>query len=135
MKKLLFAFTAFLLFSCSNSDDDNGSNSSNSDFHPPAWIQGTWIQEGSTASINNGFSFSSSDLCTLLLTTEQCQKGLIDLIRKSGQAVTVNETITSTSYTAKITYYGGQSVTYSFRKLSNTSIEYMAVSGSVFIKQ
>ena len=29
-----------MLFSCSSSSDDN--NSSNLEFHPPAWIQGTW---------------------------------------------------------------------------------------------
>lgn len=130
MKKLLFVFSALLLFSCSSSDDNN--NSSNSDLNPPAWIQGTWMQVGSTATTRSGFSFSSADFCTLILTAEQCQKGLLDLIRKGGQTVTVNETITSTSYTIKITYYGGQSVTYSFKKLSNNSIEY---TGYTFIKQ
>lgn len=93
------------------------------------------MQEGSTALNSMGFKFSSNDLCVQILTTEQCQKGLIDLIRKSGQTATVDETITSTSYSAKITYVGGQSVTYSFKKVSNTKIEYIAGSGSVFIKQ
>ena len=137
MKKLLYVFTALFLFSCSSNSDDN--NSSNSDFHPPAWIQGTWIQEeeGATStSYSTGFKFSKNDLCTLILTTEQCQQGLIDLIRKGGQTATVNETISNSSYTAKINYYGGQSVTYSFNKISNTKIEWLSGAGViVYIKQ
>ena len=118
--------------SCSSSSDDDN-NSSNSDFHPPAWIQGTYMQEGSTTTSGMGFKFSSNDLCTLISTAEQCQKGMIDTMGKSGQNSTVDETITSTSYSAYITYGGtGQSVTYSFKKLSNNSIEYM---GYTFIKK
>ncbi|GGF01748.1 hypothetical protein [Flavobacterium limi] len=43
MKKLFFLFYSILLFSCSSNSDDNiKTNSSNSDFHPPSWIEGTW---------------------------------------------------------------------------------------------
>ncbi len=133
MKKLFFFLSFATILSCSKSDDDSNSNASNSDFHPPTWIQGTWQQEGSTGTSGLGFKFSSNDLCTLISTAEQCQKGIIDIMRKSGQNSTVDETITSTSYSAYITYGGtGQSVTYSFKKLSNNSIEYM---GYTFIKK
>ncbi len=43
MKKLFFLFYSILLFSCSsNSDDTTKTNSSNSDFNPPSWIEGAW---------------------------------------------------------------------------------------------
>jgi hypothetical protein len=66
---------------------------------------------------------------------KQCQQEFVDMYRKFGNAVTVTETITTTTYTAEIKYLGGQSVIYSFRKLSNNSIEWTAVAGSVLIKQ
>lgn len=131
MKKVVFLFSLFVLLSCSSSDE----STNNSDFNPPAWIQGTWMQEGSTAGTSMGFKFNSNDLCTLIFTAEQCQQGLISTMRKSGQTATVEETIANTSYSAKINYYGGQSVTYSFRKISNTEIEWSGSPSAVFIKQ
>ncbi|MBG6188604.1 hypothetical protein [Flavobacterium sp. CAN_S2] len=135
MKKVVLLFSLFLMLSCSSSDD-NG-NSSNSDFYPPAWIQGNWMQEGLT---NYGvlFSFSENDFCmTNLGLTKQCQQELVNQMRQPGNAnaVTVTETITATNYTAEIKYFAGQSVIYSFRKLSNNSIEWTTVPGSIFIKQ
>ena len=131
MKKVVCLFSLFVLLSCSSSDE----STNNSDFNPPVWIQGTWKQEGSTAGSGIGFKFSSNDLCTLISTAEQCQHGLITLVRKSGQTATVDETITSSTYSAKINYYGGQSATYSFRKISNTEIEWSGSLSAVFIKQ
>lgn len=119
---------SLLIFSCSTSDE----GSSSSDFNPPAWIQGTWSQEGGTQGLSTGFRLSTHDLCTIIFTTEQCQQEMLNLMRKSSQTVSVNETISSSLYVAKINYYGGQSVTYTFKKLSNTEIEY---NGIVYIKQ
>jgi hypothetical protein len=128
MKKVVFLFSLFFLLSCSSADEDLNS----SDFNPPAWIQGTWMQEGGTQGISMGFRLSTHDLCTIIITAEQCQQELLNLIRKSGQTVSVNETISNSEYVTKINYYGGQSVTYTFKKLSNTEIDY---NGAVFIKQ
>lgn len=120
------------MLSCSNSDD----NSSNSDFHPPAWIQGNWIQEETIGISGELFSFSTNDFClTSLGIVKQCQQEFVNQMRQPGNAVTVTETITATTYTAEIKYYAGQSIIYSFRKLSNTSIEWTSVPGSVFVKQ
>ncbi|QKJ64978.1 hypothetical protein [Flavobacterium sp. M31R6] len=135
MKKLLFLFGIFLLFSCSNSDDNT--NSSNSDFHPPAWIQGVWEQQSSLPGVAGvTFSFSTNDFCfTNSGIAKQCQQDYVNQMRQPGNSVTVTETTTETTYTAEIKYYAGQSVIYSFRKLANNKIEWTAVSGSVFIKQ
>jgi hypothetical protein len=132
MKKFITLFVIITLFSCSSSDDNN---SQKSDLNPPAWIQGTWIQEGGTISHGVGFKFSENDFCTLNSSTQQCQQGMIDLYRKGGKNPTVEETFTNASYTAVINYAGGQSVTYSFNKLSNTEIEWTAASGVIFNKQ
>lgn len=134
MKKVFLLCSLFLLLSCSNSDDSNGS--SNADFHPPSWIQGNWQQESDIGLTGLLFSFSTNDFCmTNMGLTKQCQQEFVNLYRKPGNAVTVTETITSTNYTAEIKYFAGQSIIYSFRKLSNTSIEWTSVPGSVFTKQ
>lgn len=134
MKKVLLLCSLFLMLSCSNSDD----NSSNSDFHPPAWIQGNWLQQGSIGTSGVLFSFSANDFCmTNMGITKQCQQEFVNQVRQPGNvnAVTVTETITSTTYTAEIKYFAGQSLIYSFKKLSNNTIEWTTVPGSVFTKQ
>lgn len=132
MKNLLYIVTLFLIFSCSSSDDSS-KDTTNGDFHPPTWIQGTYKQEGSTATIGLGFKFSSEDFCVQLMGgTEQCQQGMISLIRQGGGTATVEESISDTTYSAKMNTPGGQSTTYSFKKVSNTVIEYIGVK---FIKQ
>ncbi|MFV8327630.1 hypothetical protein [Flavobacterium sp. ZS1P14] len=89
MKNLLFALTALLLFSCSSSDE----NSNNSDLHPPAWIQGTWVED-ETISVG-GFTFSKDDLCTTLSTMTTCWKYILNI--SQGQA-TAEEEISNTDY-------------------------------------
>jgi hypothetical protein len=133
MKNLLYVLTALLIFSCSSSDDSSGTSSS--DINPPTWIQGTWKQEGASQGQGIGFKFSSNDFCTLILSADVCTQGQIDSFRKVGEKVTVEETISSTLYSAKINYPMGQSVTYTFNKISNTEIKWEASAGVVFIKQ
>jgi hypothetical protein len=134
MKKVFLLCSLFLMLSCSNSDD----NSTNSDFHPPAWIQGNWLQEGSIGTSGVLFSFSANDFCmTTMGMTKQCQQEFVNQVRQPGNvnAVKVTETITSTTYTAEIKYFAGQSLIYSFKKLSNNTIEWTTVPRSVFTKQ
>ena len=136
MKKIFLFSILFLILSCSNSDDN--SSSSNSDFNPPAWIQGSWIQEGSVGTAGVVFSFSANDFCmTNIGFSKQCQQEFVNQVRQPGNAnaVTVTETITATNYTTEIKYFAGQSIIYSFRKLANNKIEWTSVPGSVFVKQ
>lgn len=133
MKKISILFLLALVCSCSNSDDSG--NFSNSDFHPPVWIQGVWIVEGS-AFIRPGFIFTDNDLCYTQADTRQCQQEQINLFRQVGNnTVVVSETFSSTTYKADIKYSNGQASLYSFRKLSDNSIEWTALNGSIFIKQ
>lgn len=133
MKKIVFLFSLFLLLSCSNSDDDVSSSSS--DFNPPAWIQGTWTLRDDISNDAVVFNFTKADFCMTASYVKQCQQELVDQMKKNGGKVNVKETITANTYIAEITYYAGQSVIYSFRKLSNNSIEWTTVPGSKFIKQ
>ena len=135
MKKVFLLFSLLLMLSCSNSD--NNTNSSNSDFHPPVWIQGRWLQQGSIGSNGVLFNFSEKDFCfTNIGIANQCQQEFVNQLRLSSNSnVVVTEIITAAKYTAEIKYQAGQSFIYSFRKLSNNSIEWTAVPGSVLIKQ
>jgi hypothetical protein len=122
MKKLLYVLVALSIFSCSNSDDS--SSTSSSDFHPPTWIQGTWKALYLGQDLGIGYTFTSNDFCTVMANSEQCQQGLVDIMRKSGEKPKVEEIISSTSYSVKVTYGAGQSVMYLFIKTSNTTIEF-----------
>lgn len=116
MKKLLFAFGLILLLSCSNDSDENKS-SSNSSFHPPSWIQATWKDE-----ISFGYRFSSDNFCSILLSSENCNKEYFELIKKTGITVTIIEDISSTEY--KFSYIlQGQSISYHFVKISEKEIQ------------
>lgn len=132
MKKVVFLFSIFVLLSCSSSDE----SSNNSDFNPPAWIQGTWKQESDIGGLTNSFSFPENDICFVNLgAAKQCQQGLVNLARQGRMKVNVIEAISDTHYSAEIIYSSGQSTTYSFNKISNTEIEFEAVTGVVFTKQ
>lgn len=117
MKNLLIVFTALLLFSCSSSSDDN--NSSNSNFHPPAWIQGTWKDD-----MSFGYKFSTNDFCTIVSLSEICLRETLEQAKKSGANVKVNEEISENTYKFSYTVQGLTS-TYHFIKISNTKIEFV----------
>ncbi|AYN05484.1 hypothetical protein [Flavobacterium sp. 140616W15] len=132
MKKLIFTFTILLFISCSSSDSED--NSSKSDFNPPSWIQGTWKQQ-TDLSTGVGFKFSSNDFCSTISSTQQCQKGLVDLARSGGIIVKVTETISDKYYSVEISYSVGQTITYSFKKNSATKIQWTEVPDAIFLKQ
>ncbi|HEY4618072.1 MAG TPA: hypothetical protein VIH09_07755 [Flavobacterium sp.] len=132
MKNILYILTAFLVFSCS--PPDNSHTALISDFHPPQWIQGTWKQELFGLDSRTGFKFSANDLCTLIGVAEHCQQEIIDSQRKSGTNVIVEEVITSTSYSVKISS-SGQQKTFSFQKISDTKIEWNSDSAIELLKK
>ena len=121
MKNTLYVLTVFLAVSCS--PPDNSSTASSSDFHPPEWIQGTWKQESFGLDSHTGFKFSANDLCTLIGLHEHCQQEIINSQRISGTNAAVEETITNTSYSVKISS-SGQQKSFSFQKISDTKIEW-----------
>lgn len=124
MKKLLFVFTAILLFSCSS---DNNSQSTNS-IKPPQWIIGTWLsQEDLDLGITTGVKFTSNNFCTLLMQSSFCLNEFIE----------VQQTVSDTDYEFSI---GDStlSTAYHFKKFGNNKIQVINKSGivvNIFTKQ
>lgn len=124
MKKLLFVFTALLLFSCSS---DNTTQSINS-IKPPQWIIGTWLsQEDLDLGVTTGVKFTSSNFCTLLLQSSFCLNGFIE----------VQQTVSDTDYEFSV---GDSTIstTYHFKKFGNNKIQVINTNGSIvniFTKQ
>ncbi len=132
MKKLFFFLSFVTLLSCSSSDD----NSNNKlEFHPPAWIQGTWMQIINGQAFN-GYKFTSNNVCIKLSpTTEQCYKEMLDSYNNSVANPTISEPIiSSTEYKFSFTMQGSTQ-TYHFRKISNTEIEWISTYDIPLTKQ
>lgn len=132
MKNTLYALMAFLAVSCST--PENSTTALSSDFHPPEWIQGTWTQELFGLDSRTGFKFSANDLCTLIGVGEHCQQEIINSQRISGTNAEVEETITNTSYSVKISS-SGQTKSFSFHKISDTKIEWNSDSAVELVKK
>jgi hypothetical protein len=117
MKKLLFVFTALLLFSCSS--DDN--SSSNSAFNPPAWIQGTWgVKTDGTTPETPLYKFTSNNLCQLSQATSLCWK---ESIAQAPSIYSGSDVSTDSSYEANlIQSQGAVTFTLKFKKVSTTKI-------------
>lgn len=134
MKKVIFLCSLILLLSCSESDEND--NATKSDFHPPAWILGNWVLEDSNNTDSVLFSFSTNDFCmTTFGIAKQCQQELVNQMKKNGGKGIVTEIITPSTYTATIEIISGQTVIYSFKKLSNISMEWTSSPGAVYVKK
>lgn len=124
MKKIIFlALAISTLFGCS-SDSSSPSNQS-IQINPPSWIQGTWLQ-GLT--LTSGFRFTSNDVIVIQFGTEQSVRGQITLISASDET-------TQNTYKVTSNFPSGQTIIYSFTKISDTEIRWDAVPTSIFTKQ
>lgn len=132
MKKIALFTTLILsiiLTSCSSDSDGNSSSSIN--INPPAWIQGTWWEEGQVS----GFKFTSNDIITLFSNTQQSQRELLELGESAGETVSASDESTSDYYSVELNFPAGQTVIYSFNKLTDNQINWTTVSASVYTKQ
>lgn len=122
MKKISIIILLILVCSCSNSDDNT--NSFNSDFNPPSWIQGTWGVVDTTIDYKQGlFKFTNNDFFNVLFNIEISQKEQIEQYRKLGTNSIVTEEITNSVYNFSIkTNY--VTTTYKFKKIDATHISY-----------
>jgi len=122
MKKIILNFFLILLFSgCSSPIDDSNPKNASS-INPPNWVQGTWLLEDSN--LTSGYRFTNDDFCSVLLSGQNCFKESIRLINNSGAITNVKEVITDNSYSIEITL-GSQVITYNFKKVSLTQIEWI----------
>ncbi|AWG20441.1 hypothetical protein FFWV33_02300 [Flavobacterium faecale] len=122
MKKVIYFLTLLLLtISCSDSSTDNSTNSDNKSFHPPTWIQSRWTTDLGGSKF--GYNFKSNDVCTIINSTDNCFKAMLNIYKGTQAIISVNEEIISeTEYKFSYTI---QSFTqyYHFIKVSPTSIK------------
>jgi hypothetical protein len=122
MRKLLLLFLAIVATSCSHSND-SVNNTNSSYINPPTWIQGTWIQEGST--VGNGYIFTTNDFLLKNQTAGNTSfKQSIETTNSTGGNASATEEITTTIYNISITI-GAQTYVYNFQKVSATKIEWI----------
>ena len=129
MKLTLWLLMAFAVLSSCSSDDDEPS--SNIQINPPAWIQGTWLAENNAT----GFKFTSNDIIILNTGIQQSHRESLEQFGNAGETVSANDESTSNNYSAELNYPAGQTVTYSFNKLSDNDISWVTISNIVLVKQ
>lgn len=122
MKKTVLILSAVLAFSCSGSDDNNNVNPNVVDINPPAWIQGTWLLEGSP--VQSGFRFTSDDVCINSLGMYACNKESLEMYQGTQVNIEVDEEISDTDYSVEITI-GSNTTTFNFKKVSATQIKWI----------
>lgn len=131
MKKLLLLSLTILLFSCGDSDSDSDDVSNK--ITPPSWITGTYMD----ALGNYGYEFKLNDFCRLPRVNSTpygevtCWKDAID--RYENELFTeVEQEITDSYYSVKITIDINTFLYVGFDKVSDTRIEYQ---NQIFYKQ
>ncbi|MFH6767529.1 hypothetical protein V8G56_02180 [Gaetbulibacter aquiaggeris] len=125
---LILVIASLLVLNCSTNDRDS---SSSIQINPPAWIQGTWMDESQVT----GFKFTSNDIVTINFNAQQSQRELLELGADVGEEVSANDESTSDYYSVELNFPAGQTVIYSFNRLSDNQINWATVSGSVYTKQ
>lgn len=122
MKKIsIFLLLAFVSSCSSTSDNSSNNSSNNASINPPAWIQGTWIQDGGTSA---GYKFTQNDFSLISFNTTNSFANAVAQTKATGGNASVNETITSNSYNIDITI-GAHTDSYYFNKISTTKIEWV----------
>jgi hypothetical protein len=135
MKKIFLLFATFLIINLTScSTDDSSGSSSVIQINPPSWIQGKWLQP-SAQSLETGWRFTSNDFIIIQANVELSQRQQLQTFLDNDQDVSASDSFTDSTYEVILNYLGGQSVTYSFTKLSDTSITWDSVPSSIFDKQ
>jgi hypothetical protein len=126
MKKIVFFLSFVTILSCSSSDDNSNSNSSGANYHPPAWIQGTWGYKASQDMNEEAvYKFETDNLCQLAGVTSICWKESANQYKNSSAPNVVAEDMaTSSTYEAKFGQ-GGTIITLKFQKISATQIKWV----------
>ena len=135
MNKIILLFATFLILNLTScSTDDSSGNSSVIQINPPSWIQGKWLQP-SAQSLEAGYRFTSNDFIIIQANVELSQRQQLQTFLDNDQNVSASDSFTDSTYEVILNYLGGQSVTYSFTKLSDTSITWDRAPSSIYDKQ
>ena len=123
MKKLIYLFLTVLIVGCSGDDNSNVTN-----FNPPVWIQGIWLNINNSSA---GFEFRQNDFC---LITSPVSVVCYEQTYSDFNDFNVYEEISNTRYFTIITIAGAE-FNFEFEKISDNSITWTAVDGSVYERQ
>ncbi len=130
MKKLLFVFTALMLFACSSSDDNSNTSQNPISINPPDWIQGTWSNSQIT------FKITSNDIYE---NDNSLRKYLETFLKQNGGEANADESKNTDFY--QVNYYyssgiggdgSGGSSSYTFYKMSPTVINCQGRGGTTY---
>lgn len=125
MKNSLFALIMCTLISCGG-----GGSGSSVSINPPSWIIGKWLIEGSPTEF--GWKFTNSTFIEIPITGTELDWGAVVQLYDDGS---LTDELSGNTYSVFI-QTGGSTATYSFKKITNTKIEWLqAVSTTYFIKQ
>ena len=132
MKKLILLLSLVILTSCSSShDDDSNANTKNAYFNPPAWIIGTWKSD-----IGTTFIFTKDNMSYQInggITTSLNDQA--NMVKNSGGKVSVTEDKTESDYTVNYKLTVDGTITYSFKKSSNSQIISTGMFNGTYTKQ
>ena len=121
MRKIIYFLIAITLLGCSSNEDSDDSNTNGSDdnsFNPPTWIQGVWMHDNGVI----GVDFRTNDFCNVILNTNSCYKGLIELYADVPNFDTnVYEEISESRYYFVFTW-GPNEYVHEYEKLSENTI-------------
>lgn len=134
MKYLFFSLIFLISLTSCSSDDSIGPNSAS--INPPSWIIGIWNSEYVDI---QSFEFTPSDIITIQGGVSISLEEQINFYTSNGQDVSIEETKTDDYYSLTANLPAGQSVTYSFDRISENSFIYEqgSVGGvdAVFIRE
>lgn len=124
---MFLASTVLLTLSCSFDDNSsNNANNNSSKITPPAWIQGTWAEEGiyyDTGSVF-GFKFVANDFCTVSPGSENCYAYL--LTSSQGQ-VQIEQFISDNEYKAIMKTAGQSNTLFHLVKVNSSEIKNISI--------
>ena len=126
MKKLFLFLSLATILSCSSSEDNSNNSTSNTFYHPPTWILGTWGYKASQGNPELAvYKFETDNVCQLVGVTSMCWKETANLYKTANTPNLVAEdTQTASTYEAKFGA-GGSVITLKFVKISATQIKWI----------
>lgn len=121
MKKMTFllATITFFIVSCNSDDDSPNSENPNTEnnLNPPEWIQGKWLQKGT--STNKGIEFVPGKFCEFDPDATECVPE-----KFKGQEVDMTDESGENHYIIKFSWDDYDDVSYIFSKVSKDTLRW-----------
>lgn len=113
MKKLIFLLSLILIVGCST---DSVERNNTAQLTPPNWIQGTYLLETGSNTINFGYTFTGDDIIVINISSQTSLKSTL------VEGTSVNQVIQEDYYEVRLVYPNGTDALYEFQKVDDTHI-------------